>query len=350
MNRRSFCLLLCAALIGSRLARAEDGTLAELYPWSRLAQEKPRFERRIGELYQVLKGLIVQGGASTEEQQILQKVRLEHPPVDENGSPLNFFSSGTSVTMPVLSLLFLEDLCTAYAWLDRHGYSLETIDEYVAMLQFKPVSEFPGNRHPPPLEALGIPPGAVDEPDAGQLGLRLRNSAYAFVLAHELGHVLRGHPSYGNVSKEKARKNEAEADAFALDVLAAASEVPVGAVLYFQAVAYMLPNRGLFVAQGKSEADWEEAMRMQFTHPLTSDRVEAIALKLDEQAAQSRPAAERETMSFIAIRLAKIAEILSDQDLQQCMAVAARRADVSDLAPQPRGPSDLFLGKCVRRN
>jgi hypothetical protein len=349
MNRRSFCMLGAAALLHPSWARSQ-GAMVELYPLSRLTQEQPRFERRIGELYRILAGLIVQGGAPDVEQRILQDVRLRYPMADPNGSPLNFFSSGTIVTMPVLSLLFIEDLCTAYAWLDRHGYSLETIDEYVAMLQYKPVAELPGNRYPSPLEALEIPASAVDEPDAGQLGLRLRNSAYAFILAHELGHVVRGHPSYDKVTMEQARKNEAEADAFALDVLQSASEIPMGAVLYFQLAAYMMPNPGLFAAEGKSEADWEEAMRTWITHPLTSDRLEAIGLKVNEEAAQTRPTAERETMEFIAIRIGKIAEILSDQDLQQCMAVAARRADLSDLAPQRPGPSELFLGKCVRRN
>jgi hypothetical protein len=346
MNRRSFCLLLAAAMCGCASARAEGG-LVELYPFSRLAQEKSRFERRVGHLYHIIANLIVQNGASDAERRILQQVQLEFPMADENGSPINFYSRGGRVVAPVLSLLFLEDLCTAYAWLDRHGYSLETIDEYLAMLQYKPADEFPGHRYPPPLEALGVSPSAADEPEAGQLGLRLRNSAYAFILAHELGHVLRGHPSYDKVTMQEARRNEAEADDFALNVLATASEIPMGAVLYFQSAAYTLPNRGLFVAQGKNEADWEDAMHTWITHPLTSDRLEAIGLKLNDEAARLKTSAERSTMSFIAVRIGKIAEILSDQDLQQCMAVAARRADVSVLAPQTPGPSDRFLGKCV---
>jgi hypothetical protein len=352
MNRRSFCLFLGAILAWPGPVHAA-GELVEMYPLSRLIKERPRFQQRIGELYKILASLIVRNGATPIEQGILENVRIEYPPVDPRGSALNFYSyqtaAGPVVSMPLLSLLFVEDLCSAYAWLDRHGYSLETIDEYAAMLQYKPIAEFPESRYPPPLEALQIPSSAVDEPDTGQLGLRLRNSAYAFILAHELGHVVLGHPSYDQITMEQARQNEAQADQFALNTLAVASELPVGAVLYFQATAYMMPNRGAFIAQGRSGADLEAALRRQ-THPLTADRLEAIGLKLQEQAAQSQSSTQSDVLRFIAVRLGKIAEILSDQDLQQCMAVAAGRAQMSDLKLQTAGATEKFLSKCVRRN
>ena len=346
MNRRRFCQLLAAAA-GCPGARADD-RMINLYPADRLDREAARFQRRVGELYQILAGLIAKNGSDAEARG-LRRVQTRFPLADPNGSPLNFFSQGNAVFMPVLSLLFLEDICTAYAWLDRHRYSLETIDEYCAMLQHLPASAWPGGRLPPPLEALGVPAGAVDEPDAGQLGLRLRNSAYAFVMAHELGHVLMGHPSYDRVRVEQARANETAADAFALRVLEAASEVPMGAVLYFQSAAYMLPNPGTFAARGQSEADWEEAMRIWITHPLNSERLKAIGVQLDERATRTRSPTDRETIAFVAAGVAEIAKTLADKDLQQCMAVAAHRASPSDLSPGPPGRSDLFLSKCVRR-
>ena len=347
MNRRCCCMLLGAAMLCPSVTCVAD-ELVEMYPMGRLAQERPRLERRIGELYRVLADLMVRNGASPAEERILRNIRLDYPAVDPNGSPLNFFSYRAVVAMPILSLLFVEDLCTAYAWLDRHGYSLETIDQYVAMLQHKPIAEFPGRRYPPPLEALRIPASAVDEPDAGQLGLRLRNSAYAFILAHEIGHVVLGHPSYDRESREQARQNEAQADRFALTALALAANIPMGAVLFFQASAYMQPNRGTFIAQGRSGAELDAALARQ-THPLTADRLQAIGLRLEEQAQQSRSSPDREVLRYIAVRLGKIAEIVADSDLQQCMAVAARRAQVSELGPQSPGPSDRFLGRCVRR-
>ena len=58
------------------------------------------------------------------------------------------------VAMPVLSLMFLEDLCTAYALLHLKGYSLETIDEYVTMLRYKKAADFPDGRYPPTLKGF----------------------------------------------------------------------------------------------------------------------------------------------------------------------------------------------------
>ena len=148
---------------------------------------------------------------------------------------------------------------------------------------------------------------------------------------------------------EQARQNEAQADRFALDVLAMAANIPVGAVLYFQASAFMMPNRGTFIAQGMSAAEAETAVMRQMTHPRTADRLQAIALQIDAQASRMGSGPERETLRYISSRLAKIAVIVADPDMQQCMAVSARRARLSDLAPQPTGPSDRFLWKCMRR-
>ena len=77
-------------------------------------------------------------------------------------------------------------------------------------------------------------------------GSRLRNSAYGFIFAHELGHVVMRHPGYKGIPLEQARRNEADADRFALDVLQRVSEVPMGAVLFFLAQGYVTPNRGHF--------------------------------------------------------------------------------------------------------
>jgi len=117
MNRRSFCLSVGALLCAGGRASAE-GALVDLYPRNRLIQETPRFERRVGDLFRILSTLIVRNDVESAHPESLQGVRLEFPPVDVNGSPLNFYSHRTSVTLPVLSLLFVEDICTAYAWLD----------------------------------------------------------------------------------------------------------------------------------------------------------------------------------------------------------------------------------------
>jgi uncharacterized protein DUF955 len=332
-------------LVTTRDALAGGGWI-EMYPRARLAQEQPRFEQRVQQLYSILTSFL-----SGPERSALAGVRFEVPLADPANEPFAFYHKGPAVTMSVFSLLFVEDLCSAYAWLDRKGYSLETVDEYVAMLWYKKAADFPGGRYPAPLVALGIPPDALRDPVVEELSRRLRNSTYAFIMAHELGHIVKRHRGYADIPMAQARRQEAEADAFALDVLSRASEIPMGAVVFFQAQAYMMPSLGQFKAEGKTAQDWDNWVLKNMTHPLTADRLQALALGMEELASREPREAERETLRFIATRLAGIADALQDVDLQQCMAVAAARADPAVLAPQRPGPGTTagFLGKCAKR-
>ena len=345
-RRRSFVAgLIILGLITPRPAAAAGGWV-EMYSSAKLAQEKPRLEARAQELYKILKSLL-----SGPEQTALAGVQLQVPSEDPAAEPFAFYRLGSTVTMSVFSLLFVEDLSTAYAWLYTKGYSLETVDEYIAMLKYKRAADFPGDRYPPPLTALGVPADAWHDPAVNNLSLRLRNSAYAFIMAHELGHIARKHRAYADITMAESRRQETEADAFALDLLSRASEIPMGAILYFQAQAYMMPSLGQFIAEGKSKQDWQAAVLKEMTHPLTADRLQALALGLENAADREPRAAERETLQYIATRLLSIAEALQDVDLQQCMAVAAARASPAMLAPQRPGPGATagFLEKCVKK-
>jgi hypothetical protein len=315
-----------------------------VYSREKLTQEKPRMESRIRELYSILTPYF-----SAAERGAFVNLDIRTPLTDRASFHIEGTVGRPAVVMPVSDLLFVEDLCTAYAWLDKRGYSMETVDEYIAMLKYKKPSDFPGRRYPPPLTALSIPVDAARDPLSGALGLRLRNSAYGFILAHELAHVVMRHPGYEGLPLEQARRNEADADRFALDVLQRVSEVPMGAVLFFLAQGYVTPNRGQFQAEGRSEREWKEFMQRDMTHPLAAYRMQSIALALDSAAGRERRPAERDTLRFISVRLAKMADDLDDVDLQQCMAVAAHRASPADLAPRRPGNARKFLEKCVKR-
>ncbi len=324
------CLLLAPALPFA-------GEWERAYPRSKLSHEEPRFERRINALYS--KG--IQPLLTPEERHAVASVRFRFPLIGEVAQdPTDFYSGSRDghpfVALPVLSLLFLEDLATAYAWLWANDYSLETIDEYIVMLRYRPPKAFPNGHYPAPLRALHIPDNALDDHQVDDLSLRFRNTAYAFILLHELGHVFYGHKGYGDISTAKARRRENDADRFALDVLRRGSTIPMGAILYFQAQAYFMPNKGQLTAEGriKSEADWEAYLNTKLTHPLTADRLEAMALHLSTSARMTPTASERETLRHISTRLYHVAEILKDSDLQACMAVVADRADPASLSPR----------------
>lgn len=127
------------------------------------------------------------------EKENLAQVEFQFPLVGEYGfqnDPLAYYSTGNppAVMMPIQSLKFLDDLSIAYAWLWANGYGLETVTDYVAMLKYQN-DEFLAGRHPAPLVALHIPDNALEDPEIDELALRFFNSARAFILAHELGHI-----------------------------------------------------------------------------------------------------------------------------------------------------------------
>jgi Peptidase U49 len=341
-------LLLAVSLLLSTSARGFiDTDSPPLYSDVVLISQKARFDGRVHELYKILTTVL-----SVGEQRALARVAVDLPLRAPSGNPLDFFAYGTGdgprIAMPVQSLLFVEDLCTAYAWLQQNGYSLETVDEYLTMLKYREAAAFPDGRYPPPLVVLGIPADAASDPAVNNLALRLRNSAYAFILAHELGHIVLNHRGYSGITMEQARANEAAADQFALDALQRTATIPMGAVLFFQAQAYAMPNLGQFRAAGKSSQEWENAVRKNMTHPLTADRITAIAVNLDVAAASWPRPTEQPILRSIAIKLAQIAEILEDVDLQQCIAIAAARADPQALQPRRPGGTYEFLRRCVK--
>src|SRR6516165_11515228 len=101
-----------------------------------------------------------------DEKNAIGDFRMEfptYPPPQMMATPFAFYSDrrGPSVVFPIISLKFLDDLCTAYAWLQIHGYSLETISDYTAMLKYQ---RFPSGATPKPLPTLGIRPPLLTNP------------------------------------------------------------------------------------------------------------------------------------------------------------------------------------------
>ncbi len=337
-----------AYTLGNGLNQPRSGLM---YSEVKLARERARFESRFEEMY--TKWILPK--LTGEEVRELESVRFEFPLVGEvSGTPMEFYSGRSNghlfVAMPVLSLLFLEDIATAYAWLYTRGYSLETIDEYITMLRYKQPADFPGRRYPSPLEALQIPDDALDDRDVDQLSLRFRNSAYALILMHELGHIFYRHPGYGGISKAHTRSNETEADRFALDLMARTKTIPMGAILFFQSQAYYMPSKGQFFAEhtNASERDWVKYLQQNITHPLTANRLSEIAIVLYDSAGHY--GADKTTVRYMAAELEQVVEILEDEDLQGCMAVVGHRSTLPDLAPRrPKEQNESPLAKWCKR-
>jgi hypothetical protein len=307
---------------------AQAQSLAEIYPEQALAGDRARFEQRLGQLYQ--RGLwdFLEG----PERQALADVRLRFPLIGANRNPFDFYAyqdAGTpTVDLPVLSLKLIEDLCLAWAWRHVHRYSLEPFDEYVAMLKYRAPGDFPGGRYPDPLTALGVPTRVWEqEPAVDELSLRLRNTAWAFILAHELGHLSHRHPGNAAVDPKTSRLHESEADQFALALLARSETIPMGMVLWFQATVGFFPNRTDF----DSDTAYEDWRRGAATHPVNPERLQAMAVALDRAAGDSLDPKRAEVLWFIATRLAAIGDTLGEPDMQRLIARQAVLGDPEGL-------------------
>jgi hypothetical protein len=319
--------VLLVTVVASPVAAQDVSTM---YDTTAVAREKARLESRIREIY----GKAFEPSLTSEERRALSGTTFQTPLA---GDPvLGYYSESRSrvVTMPAISLLFLEDLCVAIAWLQVNGYRLETVEEYVAMLKYKDAKAF-GGRYSPPRTALGIPTGALSDPRVNDLSLRFRNTGYAFILGHELGHIRYQHTGYDGVPIAVSQANEKQADQFALDVMRRTATIPMGAMLFFQAGIYYFDNRADF----PSDAAWQAYLSKSATHPLTADRLEGMARSVSARAedfARGQPnrAAAIEATRAIGERLAEFAAFLTDHDLQRAIRAKAERSSPASLKPR----------------
>ena len=146
------------------------------------------------------------------------------------------------------------------------------------------------------------------------------------------------HPGYGpGVSRDAARDNEGEADAFALDVMARLAYPPLGMSLFFTLMAHWEPNRWHFADEAAYHAHLAAA-----THPLTSDRLRRLAAALRARAddfARADPdaLAARERMRGVGGELDDLADFMDDEDVQAGIVHLGRAADPAILRPRHAG-------------
>lgn len=300
--KKMLALLAAVAGLGAGTASAAD--LSALYDPATLRHWQPRYERSTLE---ILNEVIVPV-LTTEARRRLGGTRVEFPLHAEGrwrGRPLAFYvpPDGARVVLPIFSLKFLDDLCTAYAWLQINGYTLETISEYTAMLRY---ADVPEGRYPPPLTALHVPADAREDPRVDELARGHFVTARTWLLLHELGHVHHRHVSR---SFAQSRRNEEQADRFAVDVMRRTPLPPLGILVYFLADAH-------WAGYPSSAED---------THPLTGARVRSLAAALDDRG--------------LADQLRAVAGLLDDPDIRTGFAATGRTGDFAAL--RPRRPGEL---------
>ncbi len=267
-------------------------------------------------------------------------------PLPEPDDPLMDFAAttdGRKLIMPLMSLKALEDLMTAYAWLYYQGFSLSAIDLYFTMLRYGSRTDIPQGRFPAILDALGVPADAYKtDKRVDDLSLRLRNEAFAFIIAHELGHIIFKHRPLTEITGTQAQADEVQSDDFALDIFARTGTSPLGPVLFFQAQIYNLLHPVEFGAMGPEE---RESALVQMTHPMSLDRIARMTDFIEGPLISVRPD-EAALWRDIASRLRGVSRIMEDTELAACIIRIAREADLSALKPRRAAEAGDILSYC----
>ncbi len=272
---RRLAAIALALALGTLAAEAGAQGLARLYPRAQLEADQARWSGQIAAEFRDT----IAPKLTAREHEALSGVRFEFPLVGERGDPFEFYSdpAGKVIYVPVLSLRFFSDLLVATAWLNANGYDATSVQDYVGVL-FRDAEEFPRAPLPRPLEALGVPPNARDEAAVSSRSDRNFGQTLIFVLAHELGHVARAHGT-GKISDEDAKRQEIEADAFAVDLVRRIPAVPLGleSWLIFDLARHKARE------EFSSPEAWTQ-YRRGFRHPLSSARLSALAGALETNA------------------------------------------------------------------
>ena len=287
-----------------------------------------------------------------EEHHMLRDVQLQFPLVgaeEMRSFPLAFYSyhDPPTVTLPILSIKFLDDLSIASAWLELSGFSQETIMDYIAMLKYANPRRFVSQRFPPPLLALQIPNKVLDDRQVDDLSQKILKSSLIWILAHELGHIRFRHEGYAGISAKQAQQNEMAADQFATELFRRIGTVPAGMALLFLVFAHLQPNRGDF----SSDTRWREYLTNQTTHPISSTRLKGLQDELSSTpdgfaAAEPNKASALRSVREIARRVREISELLEDTGLQRLMRARGLTVTPESLAPRRLG--EVFVSAVNR--
>jgi hypothetical protein len=169
----------------------------------------------------------------------------------------------------------------ANAWLNAHGYDGTTVRDYVGVL-LREATLSPGAPLPAVFRTLGIPDNAREESAVANRVDRNFGNTIVFLLAHELGHALKKHDTHSRDPVQK-RRQEIEADAFAIEVMRRIGQVPLGVEFWFdvERIGHVQGIRRVTSARFPTEAEWQRYLA-GLDHPVTSERLDALATAVEK--------------------------------------------------------------------
>lgn len=318
-------LLLCGSVMAG-----EGRDFSSLYDRATLEKWQASFRDDITLMFQgdILPAL------TPEEKSVLAGVKLDFPQVGNGRGVFDFYAGDRTITLSIVSLRFFADLALAYSWLNANGYNTETVQQYVGMIHYQPRTAFVGGAYPRPLDALGIPANVRDDPRVMKNFSELFSTTVFFLIGHELGHLRHGHRGYAGVSGLDARKHEAEADAFAVELMRRKRVVPAGPLFWFSSAAVIEPHRIDFA----SEQAWERYFLGQ-THPLSAARIDALTKQFEAAApdfAKSQPDPQRglQQMLKLITNFRTVSTMLSDEGVHRLFRRQSETSEPRMLAPR----------------
>lgn len=248
-----------------------------LYPEKKLQADAARWSEQIQAEYRDT----ILPQVTDEERSVLGGVKIEVPLSAPNGDPFSFYTDDKgTIYLPALSLRFFSDLCVANAWLNAHGYDGTTVRDYVGVL-LREATLSPRAPLLPVFRTLGVPDNAREESAVANRVDRNFGNTIVFLLAHELGHALKKHDTHLRDPIQK-RRQEIEADAFAIEVMRRIGQVPLGVEFWFDVehIGHVQGIRRVAVGRFPTEAEWQKYLA-SLDHPVSKERLEALAVEIE---------------------------------------------------------------------
>lgn len=320
-----FCLALVLSCALAGVARA--GVLDNIYDDRELADLQPRYERGWRDNY----ANVFMPVFTAEERARFANVRFRFERRVPDREPFGFYSGSDQVVASTASLKFLYEIALAETWLDMSGFATSSVGDYLTMLRYWGANR---GRPPKPLAALCIPPESSIDPKIVERAERVFNAASVFVLLHEYGHALHRHPGNLAVAPAVSRANEQAADLFALNIFARLGDVPIGAVVFFFVSTHVLE-----ISTDAGSAPQQASLAAR-THPVSPERLQAIARNLTAQAdaySKAFKVGAQSSALALALKIAQFGYLLGDPTVQRFAARIGMTVGPMDLAPRPKG-------------
>lgn len=235
-----------------------------------------------------------------------RNVQLIFP--ERGPGPMSFYAAPKrqEIYIPLTSLRFFDDISTLHAWFESRNCPQEYIQTYLAAL-LRADEDLPA-----PLIAFGLDREKLFADNyTYDLRGKIYSSGVQFILAHELGHVLLEHqPGTG---RAESRRQEAEADEFALNHFARLGGNPMGIFWYYQAAWWHDPA--------------SEQGRRENTHPVSAERIRAMANRLIENPrdfahGEANPEREASLVRQLGMMTAAFADLIDDDSFLTWIAPA----------------------------